>query len=434
MKVQSNMGRILRSTWVTVGICFLTVFVSLGFCSSGRSLYLTAITGALDLPRGAFALNDTVRYITTAVVNLFFGVLIQRFGTKRLICAGFLCMIGFALVNSVATGLLGFYFAGVLLGIGLSWTGTTMVSAVISRCNTSHRSTLTGAALAANGIGGALSVQLLTPIIFREGDPFGYRDSYRLVALILGGVLLLVLLFYRDPKPTEGEGAPSAKKKPRGAGWGGMEYREVIKRPYFYVALLAMMLIGMVLQGLNGIATPHMLDVGLGVGFVSLLTSASGLLLTASKFLTGYLYDHCGIRRTLAVALPSAVVSVLLLVLIDQSRTGEILGVIHAPLFALAMPLETVMLPIFASEFFGNRAFDQLIGIFVSVSTVGFAIGAPLGNLFYDLLGDYRLAFLLLGVLMLVASGMLVYVLRCAGRDRAAILAAEAARDGVEEH
>ena len=68
-------------TWIIIGVCFLMVMISLGFCSSGRTLYLTAITGALGISRGAFALNDTFRYVTTTIVNLYFGRLVYRFGT-----------------------------------------------------------------------------------------------------------------------------------------------------------------------------------------------------------------------------------------------------------------------------------------------------------------------------------------------------------------
>lgn len=106
-------------SWVIIGLCFLMVSVTLGLCSSGRTLYLTAITDALGLPRGAFSLNNTFRYVTVTVLNLFYGPLVKRFGTKKLIVAGFLCLIAFALINSVATTLIGFYIAGILLGVGL---------------------------------------------------------------------------------------------------------------------------------------------------------------------------------------------------------------------------------------------------------------------------------------------------------------------------
>ena len=419
--------------WLTVGLCFLMVCTCLGFCSSGRTLYLTPITAALSIPRGLFSLNDTFRYVTTSVVNLFFGALVTRFGTKKLICGGFVCLIAFALINSAATSLVGFYIAGILLGIGLTFTGTTMVSVVINKCCTKNKSTLTGAVLAANGIGSAIAVQILSPIIFREGDPFGYRASYRLVALILAAVLVLVLVFYRNPQAEAGDGATAAKgkKKIRGTGWVGMEYGEVIRKPYFYVALVCMFLTGTVLQGLNGIAAPHLYDIGFDTAYVAALVSLAGVLLTASKFLTGFLYDRLGMKIAMNIALVSAFFAITMLSFIENNRLGEILAMVRVFFNAFALPLETVMLPIFAVEFFGNKAFDRLIGIFVSVSTAGFAIGSPLGNLFYDVCGDYKLAFIVFGVLMLAVAVMLQFVLRAANRDKKAILEAIDAASGT---
>lgn len=411
-------------SWVIIGLCFLVVFTSLGLCSSGRTLYLTAITGALDIPRGAFSLSNTFRYLTTTVLNLFFGSLLKRFGSKKLICAGFLCLIGFALLNSVATNLITFYIAGVLLGVGLSWTSTSMMSTVVNKWCTQNKATVTGAVLAANGIGGAIAVQILSPIIFQEGNPFGYRTSYQYVALVLAVVLLLVLIFYRNP-PTadQDEPVPTKKRKIRGAGWVGMEYREVVKKPYFYMALLCMFLTGMVLQGLGGISVPHMYDIGMDVDYVAAIVSISGLVLTCTKILTGYLYDRFGIKVSMNIALLCAFLSMAILIFLKNTPTGRVLAFIRVIIGAFATPLETVMLPIFAVEFFGNKPFDKLIGLFTAVSTAGFAIGAPLGNLFYDFFGNYQLAFLVFAVLMALVTVSLQFVLRAAHRDRAKILA-----------
>ena len=422
-KKRMNIGKPSYS-WVIVGLCFLVVFTSLGLCSSGRTLYLTAITGALGIPRGAFSLSNTFRFLTTTVLNLFFGPLLKRFGSKKLMIAGFLCLIGFALLSSVATQLITFYIAGVLLGVGLSWTSTTMMSTVVNKWCTRNKATVTGAVLAANGIGGAIAVQILSPIIFQEGNPFGYRASYQYVAIILTVVLLLVLILYRNPPVTDQDEPVSAKKrKIRGAGWVGMEYKEVLRKPYFYVALLCMFLTGMVLQGLGGIAVPHMYDIGMDVDYVAAIVSISGLVLTCTKILTGYLYDRFGIKLSMNIALVSAFVSMAILIFLKNTPTGRVLAFIRVFIGAFATPLETVMLPIFAVEFFGNKPFDKLIGLFTAVSTAGFAIGAPLGNLFYDIFGDYRLAFLIFAVLMAVVTLSLQFVLRAAHRDREKILA-----------
>ena len=71
--------------WIIVALCFLMMFTCLGFCSSNKSLYTFALTEALGIPRSVFSINDSFRFITTAIVNIFFGVLVQKYGTKKLI-------------------------------------------------------------------------------------------------------------------------------------------------------------------------------------------------------------------------------------------------------------------------------------------------------------------------------------------------------------
>lgn len=410
-------------SWVIIALCFVIVLTSLGLCSSGRTLYLTAITEALGIPRSAFSLNDTFRFVTTTIVNLFFGVLVQKFGSKKLICAGFLCLIAFAVINSLASSLIWFYLGGILLGIGLSWTTTTMVSLVVNRWCKENKATITGAILAANGLGGAIAVQILSPIIFMEGNPFGYRISYRLVACVLAVVFVLILFLYRDPPKAEDSAVTTTKKKkPRGAGWVGMPFQEVIRKPYFYVLLVCVFFTGMVLQGLGGIGVPYMYDLGMDVEFVSLLVSMGGLVLTCTKFLTGLFYDRFGMKVAMNIALIAAFLSMAMLILMTNSLTGKIIAFVRMFIGSFATPLETVMLPIFVTEFFGNKDFDKLIGVVASVSYAGFGLGSPIGNLFYDIFGNYRMAFVLFASLMFVVAISLQFVLRAANRDRKKIL------------
>ncbi len=429
------MKRKFDYTWVIVAICFLSVCISLGFCSSGRTMYLTAITDALDIPRSAFSLNDTFRFVTTTILSLFFGRLVNKFGTKKLMCTGFVCLIGFAVLNSVAEHLILFYIAGILLGIGLSWTGTTMVSVVINRWCKKNKGTITGAILAANGLGGAVSVQILSPIIFEEGNAFGYRNSYRLVAIILAVMLVLVLVLFRDmPKGETSEDVPLHKtRKARGTGWVGMDYSEAAKKPYFYLALVCMTFTGMSLQGLSGIATPHMYDIGMDKAFVANLMTISSICLLSSKFLTGFMYDKKGMMITMNICLFSSFFSLLGLVLVSNTTVGKVIALVRIIFSAIALPLETVMLPLYASELFGNKSFDKIVGIFAAASTAGFALGAPFANLCYDLLGNYNLPFIVFACLMLFVTVTMQFVLRAAQRDRAAILASVESNEETSE-
>ena len=95
--------------WVILFLCFLMNFVCLGFCSSNKGLYLTAITEALDIERSLFSINDSCRFIATAVINLFFGSLIMRFGFRKMAAFGFLCLIGSMVTYILADNIFVFY-------------------------------------------------------------------------------------------------------------------------------------------------------------------------------------------------------------------------------------------------------------------------------------------------------------------------------------
>lgn len=414
-------------SWVIVALCFIAVCTSLGLCSSGRTMYLTAITDALDIKRSAFALNDTFRYVTTTILNLFFGTLINKFGAKKLMCAGFGCLIGFALINSVAEHIFVFYVGGILLGIGLSWTSTTMMSTVVNVWCKKNKGAVTGAILAANGLGGAVAVQILSPIIFEEGNPFGYRNSYRIVALVLAIVLALIVIFFRErPKGTEKVTVGKRTKKVRGAGWVGMDYSDAVRKPYFYLALICMMFTGMALQGIGGISTPHMYDVGLDKAFVANLMTVSSLCLMGSKFFAGFLYDKAGIKIAMNICLSCSFVSLIALTLVANTTIGQVIAAVRVIFGAVALPLETVMLPLFASELFGNKSFNKCVGVFTAASTAGFAVGSPLANLCFDLFGSYNVAFIVFGCLMLFVTVTMQFVVGSANRDRRIIETAEA--------
>ena len=414
-------------SWVILAVCFLVVGVSLGFCSSGRTMYLNAITDALGFGRGAFSLNDTFRFATTTFINIFFGTLVNKFGIKKLVCAGFICLIGFALINSYAEELWQFYIGGILLGLGLAWTSTTMVGAVINIwCSEENRGKFTGIILSANGLFGALAVQIVSPIIYQEGNVFGYRDSYRLVAIILAVVLALVVIFLKDrPKGAEKTVIKKKAKKARGRGWVGMEYQRVLKKPYFYLACLCIGLTGMTLQGLGGIATPHMYDVGLDVALVANITSLASLSMMFAKIFIGFMFDKKGIRITMNMCFICSFISQISLVSITNTPLGVGLAFGRIPFGAIALPLETVMLPLYASELFGNKSYMSVLGVFTAANYAGYALGAPFGNMIFDITGSYKIAFIIFGSLMLFIAISMQFVVKASRKDRAIIEQAE---------
>lgn len=392
------------SRWLVMAACFCMIFVCLGFCSSNKGIYLSAITEALDIPRSLFSINDTVRFLVTALLNLYFGALVIRWGAKKMVAAGFLSLIGSVLLYAYATHVYVFYIGGCLLGIGIAWTGTTMVSYLVNRWVPEHRGTVMGVVLCANGLGGALAAQVMTPIIYQEETMFGYRTAYKLVALLLlvTGILAVILV----KEPTTGMAAGDIpKKKARGKQWIGMEYAEAKRKPYFYATAICVFITGMGLSGIGGIAPAHMKDVGLSTEYVALILSVHSLVLMGAKFLTGFSYDKLGFRFTLTICEVFSVVAYVSLALAASGGLEHVLSMVYGVTSSLALPLETVMVPLIAAEFFGEKDYAKILGIFVSVNVAGYAAGTPLANVCYDVFCSY------VPVLYLFAAAMLVVIL-----------------------
>ena len=401
--------------WYVFAVCFLMIFTVLGFTSSTKGLYLAALTEDLGIPRSLFSINDSCRFITTAVLNFFFGHIIMKMGARRMIFFGFLSLIAAMLVYSFSSVIYTFYIGGVLLGMGLAWSTTTVVGYLVGEWFEKKKGTVMGVILAANGLGGATASQVISPIIYGNA---GWRYAYRMTAVLLvivGAVVLLVVREKKDSAPKEvGKKKPPKRAGTEGASYEGLTISEAKRRPYFYVALVGIFLTGMILQSASGVSSAHMRDVGLAPAFIATVVSVHSLVLCASKILTGLSFDHFGLRVTMLFCNICTFAAILLLAFVSSPVTAFGYGVISS----FALPLETVMLPLIALDLFGTRAYSSFMGLFVSVNTLGYALGAPLVNFVFDRTGTYKgILLFLAGLSVLVASAM-QYAISAAHRGR----------------
>ncbi len=407
-----------RQKWINIFLCGLVIFIGTGFASSNKALYLSAITDALDIKRSAYSVAISFRFLSTAAVNLFYATLIKKFGSKKLMLAGCGLIIGSMLLNVAASAVWMFCISEILLGVAFSWIGTPMVGGIINRCCKDNAGTVMGAVLATSGIGTAVAAQVVTPIIYTEGNPFGYRNAYLLVAGLLAGMALAIALFFRELPDGAPAHLPTTSKKFRGQSWVGIDFADARKTGYFYAAAVCIFFCGMCLQGVNGIASAHLLDVGLNPAMVATVASVSSLVLTGSKFLSGFLYDRMGLRGAFSICCAAAVAAMFSLGCVSNTSGGHALAFAYAPLAAMALPLETVMLTLYAKDLFGERSFDRVMSVFFSVNTLGYAVSSPLVNLGFDASGSYQPVLFLTGSIMFFVLVAIQFIITAAHRKR----------------
>ena len=69
------------------------------------------------------------------------------------------------------------------------------------------------------------------------------------------------------------------------------------------------------------------------------------------------------------------------------------------------------MLPIISGDLFGQRSFDDVLGIFGSANAIGYAVASPVMNWFYDIFHTYSYGmFICLGLLMVVMIIMQIVI------------------------
>lgn len=403
--------------WVILVICFLMEFLCLGFCSSNVGLYTKAVTEALHIKRSVYSLTSSIRYVAQVITALYFGTLIKRFGIKKMVCTGLVSLTASVLIRAYATEFYHLYIGGVLWGIGVVFAGGTMAGTIVRRWFHQDVGRYTGIVMSANGIGGAIAAQIITPLI-NNGETFGYRKAYLLSAALAVVIGIVVVLFMKNPKDTSKIVGNSGKKKPRGAIWVGIPYEVVKRKPYFYATAVLVFLTGISLQSIGSISIVYMTDIGLPTAFIAAMATLSSLCLTFSKILVGVTYDKKGLRFTLLTCLFVTIIAFVLKAILTDSTVSMVIATIAVVLSALALPLETVMLPLLSNDLFGMASYDKVFGIFAAMNSLGLCLGSPLGDLYFDIYGTYKPCFWFFAVIIVVVIIGYLWVIKAANKDK----------------
>ncbi len=387
-----------------VGVCFLMIMFVVSFGSSSKGTFLPAITGSLGMKRSLFTLNDSLRFLTTAAVNFFFGTIVSKLGARKMVLFGFIFLIVAFFIYSFSGTYWQFYIGGALFGVGYAWTTTTIIGYIVEKWFTNQKGTIMGVILAASGVGGILSEQILTRIIYGmngeipvEASEPGWRLAYRVIAVIfvvVGAIAFLIIRNSPEDKNLKPLGQDSPEKKKRGMTWEGYDEKTIYRMPIFYITGICVFLTGFTLQAMGNVCKPYMYDLGINKEYVLYVFSLHFLFLCAAKILCGFLYDRFGIRISFGICSVAALLS--LAALSFTTGDSKVTPWLYSVISSFAMPLETIMIPLLVSALFGGKTFSKIMGYYLSLNTLGYAVGVPIANLFYDVMGSYRVMLIIL--------------------------------------
>jgi len=101
-------------------------------------------------------------------------------------------------------------------------------------------------------------------------------------------------------------------------------------------------------------------------------------------------------------------------------------ALIAAVIFAMALPIVTIIIPLLASSLFGYQAQAEYNGIFIAMVSAASIVANPVSDAIFDKIGSYSPVFFVAAALTVPLMGMYLLMYRHADKDRKKLEAAEA--------
>ncbi len=400
--------------WVIAGVSFLTLITAAGFRSTVGVL-IVPLQDEFGWSRATISAAVSINLVLYGLGGPFAAGLYDRIGVRRVIVTA-LALIA---VSSLVTTQMSSPWQldllwGVANGLATGAIGVTLAAVIANRWFVKRRGLVTGMLTASNATGQLVFLPLLAWIV----DSRGWRSAAATVSLVaLCIVLPLVALLLRDSPAELGlrpfgavtDDPPVLQQNPFKAAMGGLAAAS--RSRTFWLLTGSFFVCGATTNGLIGThLIPAAMDHGLSEVTAASLLATIGVFDLFGTLGSGWLTDrldprwllfwYYGLRGLSLLALPFV---------IGSTNLGLIAFVVFYGLDWVATVPPTVAI---TAETFGRASVGVTFGWVFGAHQLGAAVAAWGAGAARTWLGDYQSAFVTAGLLSLLASGMVIRIVR----------------------
>lgn len=404
--------------WFVLGVSVLTMAMCYAPMVNCTSLYVTPITTEFGFSRGAYTLTKTLVSGAGILVAPYVGKMMSK---KHMHGLWMLCIAGASLsymAFSIASTLPVFYIISFVQGLFLMGATMLPVNIVITNWFKKKRGLMISIALAGSGLGGTIFSKIIGGLI----ESHGWRFAYRSVGLLILCVLLpaVGLLIRRRPEEKGlvpyGEGEEekqeinaSVKKKEK--EWN-TSLKELRRKPLFWTYLIGCTLINFTAAVIVHIPAA-VTDAGFSAGLASTIVSIYLLIAMPGKIILGYIFDKWGLKAGIILGNAAFFATMLALLFLTSVPMVYVMAI----LYGFGGCIATVDASIIASKLFGTQYYGEIYGFTTTFTNAGYAIGAPVIGVIFDITGSYAAAWVLFAVLAVVMTALLLYSVKATKKE-----------------
>jgi OFA family oxalate/formate antiporter-like MFS transporter len=414
--------------WVVLGCLCCAGFARQGPAVATLSVFVEPLTREFGWSRTALSGAVSLGGVLAAIASPLLGPLLDRHGSRVVLCLAVLVTGAAMLLLSLTNSLLVFYLLFCTARMTWAVPFDLGIYGAVSNWFVARRQFATSVATVAQ-LAGLVAMPLLASLAMRGQ---GWRAGWLAIGIVtlLVGFVPTWLLLVRRPEdigllpdgPHDTASRRTAPPRPEPS----FSRREALRTPAFWLLMLYTVLVYPVQAGVSLHQAPHLIERGIdptvAATVVSLFSAFSGLASIA-----------CGLLpRILPVRYPLAFIGACLAAgaaaMIGIASTRD--AFLAAAVFGFGVGGILTLLPLAWADYFGRTHFGAIRGMALSAQVVAQAAGPLLSGALRDATGSYHAALLVFAALSLVAVAAALTARRPEAAPAVAPLASGDARRG----
>ncbi|MEX2426562.1 MAG: MFS transporter [Thermomicrobiaceae bacterium] len=395
--------------WWIVAAGIAIQAITTGLLMQAYGAYVVVMQAEFGWSRTAFSLGFAIQRVESGLLGPIQGWMLDRWGPRPVMTAGMILFgVGFMLFSQI-TSLWMFYGIFFVMAVGASLAGFPSITATIVNWFARLRSTAMGIVHVGMGIGG-----LMVPAVAYSLNTYGWR------ATAFGSGVLIILIgvpaaqFFRHTPEQygllpDGEEVKRDENADDDSPPAPLIYddskdftvRQAVRTPAFWLLSLGHSM-GVLVVGVVMVHAVVHMNEGLGYSLtraafmISLLTSVSII----GNLIGGFLGDRLNKRLLATVCMLGSGTALIILGWADTfwmvAAFSILQGLAHGIRGVLMMPLR--------ADYFGRKSIATIMGFSSMIVMFGMMSGPVIAGVMADSIGDYRLAFTILGAITFAGS------------------------------
>jgi sugar phosphate permease len=404
-----------------VGAALVAQFVAVGSQNYIVGVFFKPMTTDLGWTRTEFTVARTVGQVAMAFIGLFIGTYVDRAGGRRVMTVG-IFVLGAALYCQSYVHELWQWIVlnGLVLTLGAAMIGNLVVNITLSKWFVEQRGRMVGIAAMGVSMAGVLIPRLMTSVV----EEWGWRVGWRVAAVAAMVLVIPVTFFIRRAPEDHGlypDGKTAAQLQAGGGAKAAADYAnsltraQAVRTPVFYLLVVAFGMFAVSIGVMLLQTIPFMEDAGYSEGTAALMITLASVPALLAKPLWGAFIDRAEPNRLTSF---SSALTGLAVFLIVFAVHAEMRWIVYAGFMLLGggwgglIPLQETTW----ATYFGRRYIGAVRSAGLPFTIAIGASGPLLASAYYDRVGNYDGAFIIVACSCLVAAVLILFAKHPASR------------------